>query len=497
MDPTIRMACVALLFSMAAAVKFETSNNLEVEAAPIALPTAGQAFSVTSILLFVVASVLWSMQQGKVEESGKEKEKDKLVKKDPALQAIAQQQAHEAVQQAGIGMGDWKCCACACALGTLNNNAYSTVVGASQNLAKQFAMQDYMSLFSTTLLVACLSGVTFNSAICLKIGVHTRILVIVIFIVTGYMMLSIASSMAGSLGFMTALLASCLVGTAQTLGEIGLLSFFRPFPSCILGAWGAGTGLAGISGGSLYVFLLSLNLTNTQIFAYMVPTAGIYYGCFIYLYHRAQKCGALDTKGSASEKNAQLSMESFKEVAKYTWVILVNMAAVYALEYTIYPGLVDRDTLCPVSKGFVALNAYTLMWTMYNVGVTLSRLSISWFRIDNLWIITGLQALNVALWFVEAMQHNILNTFGEKGYYILFVWMIWIGLMGGACYSNCMYAFNNREGIPNEYRELGVNIGMIMCNLGVLCATNFTTVLQTTIMSSNKLFPHGCPVPKF
>jgi battenin len=314
----------------------------------------------------------------------------------------------------------------------------------------------------------------------------------------GYMMLAIASGMSGSIGFMTACLAACLVGCSQTLGEIGNLAFFRSLPACILGAWGAGTGLAGISGGSVYVGLLNLNLTNQQIFTYLMPTAFVYYGCFSYLHYRAKQCGVFDEKNaSTNEKNAELSWESLKDVIKYTWPVLINLVAVYTLEYIIYPGMVDRDTLCPISKGSIATSAYALMWTMYNVGVTISRVSISWFKIDNLWLITGLQALNLALWFVEANTHAILNMFGIFGYYVLFAWMIWVGLMGGSCYSNCMHAYNTSSSIPDKYRELGMNVGLSMVNLGILGGSSLTTLLQTTIMSSAALYPNGCPAPRF
>jgi battenin len=392
-------------------------------------------------------------------------------------------------------MGDWKCMACACLLGVLNNNAYSTVIGASQPLAKQFAMSDYMSLFSSFLLASCTCATLFNSAVCLKIGIHVRVLVLMTFIGGGYIMLSIASTMAGKVGFMTALLACSLVGVATSLGEIGNLAFFRAFPPCILGAWGAGTGIAGVTGGSVYVFLREMGLSNPQIFALMFPSVIVYYACFRYLYGRAKECGVLNMQKDIGEKNAELNIANAREVSKYTWAILVNMVAVYTLEYTIYPGLVDRDTLCPISNGFLATHAFTIMWTCYNIGVTLSRASVSWFRIENLWLITGLQALNVALWSVEATQHSILNYFGNAGYYVLLAWMIWVGLMGGSCYANCMYAYNTRSTIPDNFRELGINLGFVMSNIGIFAATNITTLLQTTILSSDKLFPGGCPAP--
>lgn len=500
---SMRAFVAVLLFTEVAALSVEKSNleskehlgaelgktkmGVEVELIQGNM-TNGKEFGILAILGVVAVASAGSIWYSRI---GGDREKAKLIGQKSSPEEIAK--ATEAVQLAGASMGDWKCMTCACLLGVLNNNAYSTVIGASQPLAKQFGMQDYMSLFSTFLLASCTCATFLNSAMCLKIGIHVRMLVLGTFIAGGYIMMSIASTMAGNVGFMTALLACSLVGVATSLGEIGNLAFFRAFPARILGAWGAGTGIAGITGGSVYVFLRSHGLSNPQIFALMTPSVLIYYGCFRYLYHRAKECGVLSLQRDIGEKNAELNIENARDVSKFTWAILVNMIAVYTLEYTIYPGLVDRDTLCPQNKSFIATHAFTLMWTCYNVGVTASRASVSWFRIDNLWLITALQALNVALWFGEATQHTILNYFGEAGYYILLLWMVWVGLMGGACYANCMYAYNTWSSIPDNYRELGINLGFAMSNIGIFAATNITTILQTTVLSSAKLYPGGCP----
>ena len=31
--------------------------------------------------------------------------------------------------------------------------------------------------------------------------------------------------------------------------------------------------------------------------------------------------------------------------------------------------------------------------------------------------------------------------------------MVWVGLMGGACYANCMYAYNTRKDVPDRVRR--------------------------------------------
>merc|ERR1719359_358271 len=121
------------------------------------------------------------------------------------------------------------------------------------------------------------------------------------------------------------------------------------------------------------------------------------------------------------------------------------MVSVYALEYFIYPGLVDRDTLCPMVSGFLAQNTFTLSWMAYNVGVTISRGSVAFFQIERLWILTFLQFVNAVLWSAEAITHTLPKLFGVQGYYMMVAWMVWVGFMGGGCYANCMHAFNTRS----------------------------------------------------
>jgi len=168
--------------------------------------------------------------------------------------------------------------------------------------------------------------------------------------------------------------------------------------------------------------------------------------------------------------------------------IMFNLVAVYCLEYTIWPGLADRETLC---AGKVW---YTTMWMSYNVGVTLSRFSVSVFRIKRVWLLTLFQLCNVIGWFIEVYTGATRHAFPDShGYYIMAVWMVLVGLCGGATYGNCMYLFNTQAGIPEGLRELGVNLGFLMSNIGITAATASFSLLDATIMEKSLLYPDGCP----
>ncbi|CAE8676244.1 unnamed protein product, partial [Polarella glacialis] len=110
------------------------------------------------------------------------------------------------------------------------------------------------------------------------------------------------------------------------------------------------------------------------------------------------------------------------------------------------------------------------------------------------WLMTIFQLFNVIGWLVEVYTGTIRNSLpDEQGLYIMAAWMVLVGLCGGATYANCMYLFNRQEGIPNDLRELGINIGFMMSNLGITVATLSFSLLDMTIMTKAIIYPHGCP----
>lgn len=73
--------------------------------------------------------------------------------------------------------------------------------------------------------------------------------------------------------------------------------------------------------------------------------------------------------------------------------------------------------------------------------------------------------------------------------------MVFVGFMGGACYANCMYLFNTKPDIPERFRELGINVGFLFSNLGIIAATGLVVLLKATVLSKGALFPPDgeCP----
>lgn len=77
----------------------------------------------------------------------------------------------------------------------------------------------------------------------------------------------------------------------------------------------------------------------------------------------------------APPESASLTWSNFKVTVRFFANVMINMVAVYALEYMITSGFMERITLCPTSDNGFAVKAFTIFWCLYNVGVTLSRAS--------------------------------------------------------------------------------------------------------------------------
>ena len=82
---------------------------------------------------------------------------------------------------------------------------------------------------------------------------------------------------------------------------------------------------------------------------------------------------------------------------------------------------------------FVYANAYVIFNLCYQVGVFISRSSLSLLKIRRVWVITLLQLFLFCFFLANSaygLCHNI---------YLLFTVMVFVGLMGGASFVNVLY----------------------------------------------------------
>jgi len=174
----------------------------------------------------------------------------------------------------------------------------------------------------------------------------------------------------------------------------------------------------------------------------------------------------------------------------FAWFVIAVFSGVYGLEYFIFPTLVDRATQCP-STAALGNGAYNTSWICYNIGVTISRASTAFFQLPYLWPLLVLQAVNVGFWSIE-VYFNIIPHMGTAGYVLQYLVMVYVGLMGGAAYANCIRTFNCSTRIPSDQREKLINYAFAISMIVILASTGLGEILDNTILTKEYV-TRNCP----
>lgn len=390
-----------------------------------------------------------------------------------------------------------RCYAAALICGLLNNSGYCVVTSAAQSLSKASGTEDLVPAYVLTMTASCTLGTFVNARWLISLSPWARILLLNALIVAGYCVVALSCTWHSPAGFAVALVGSVCAGFAQAIGEVTNLAFLKAFPRRLLGAWGAGTGMAGLVGPGAYLLLSAVGVSDATILLACAPTSIVYLALFRYLV----RVGAtLDGGGAAAVADAPtpptppepLTARSLRRVfGSAAGGTILHLTFVYFCEYSIYPSLVDRDTHFVDETSFVQKNCYVLAWIFYGVGVTISRMSVSCgCELRRLWILSALQAINLALWTAEATTHAV-RSLGDVGYWLLLLWMVWVGLMGGAAYINSMQIMNKSPTVPDELRELGTNVCFVLINVGIMLSTLLFLFLDETVLSLHRLYPNA------
>ncbi len=118
---------------------------------------------------------------------------------------------------------------------------------------------------------------------------------------------------------------------------------------------------------------------------------------------------------------------------------MLNLALVYFLEYMCLSCFADQYTKKLQAKypwrlnEWAYTNGYEIFAFSYQIGVFISRSSLSLIKVKRVEILTILQAINFLFFLLNTILLFIEN------FYVMFVIMIWIGLMAGCSYVNVMY----------------------------------------------------------
>jgi battenin len=127
---------------------------------------------------------------------------------------------------------------------------------------------------------------------------------------------------------------------------------------------------------------------------------------------------------------------------------------------------------------FWHVNAYVLLSFSYQLGVFVSRSSFYFFKFTKVWILTYFQVVNFIVFFTIAYWKWI------EIYYQIPI-MIFVGLMGGCSYVNCMYMILENKQLSKSQKELAVNVCSFFVDIGIVSAAFFALFISNVVITNN------------
>ena len=414
---------------------------------------------------------------------------------------------------------EWKNCIAFCLFGLINNFTYVVFLSAAGDLIKHAAQH---VTEGSILLADILPGLIVKSTfpyVMHRIPYFFRVLFCTLASFIALWMVSWAGEHEMGLTFFGIVLASASSG----LGELSFLSLCSYFPVNAISFWSVGTGLAGVFGALAYLTLtswlqlsvpLTLRIVSVlpfgMLFAYLflvkVPSEvserdwawfhGFRGGNYTTLEDHdepmvdeplpAEQQGIDEMEVSDQEvpvyiareeatieepsvEDTRIPIEKMElrqriKLLKPLFVpYMIPLFLVFWAEYTINQG-VAPVLLFPVDETPFrqVRDHYVYYQFLYQVGVFLSRSSVQFFRIKHIWAISLLQVLTLIFLILNALLYFIPSV------WIVFVIILWEGLLGGACYVN---AFNNiREQVDPMYKEFAMGACSVADTFGIFTA---------------------------
>ena len=336
-----------------------------------------------------------------------------------------------------------------------------------------------------------------------RVPYNIRVLIFIALSSTGMLMVALTPpSKSVSVKMVGVVLASLSSGG----GELSFLGLTHYYGQISLAGWGSGTGAAGLVGAGLYVILTGwwgISVRNSLLFSACLPA--IMFVSFFVILPRAPlkeasrrseydaipedeldedhtsddhaSSALLDaepghtraTHSRLPSHNAHSLTSNLRRAKALLVPYMLPLFLVYVAEYTINQGIAPT-LLFPLEespfkeyRGF-----YPFYGFLYQLGVFVSRSSISFIRIRHLYLPSFLQVGNVALLVLQSLVFFIPSV------YLIFIIIFWEGLLGGAVYVNTFADI--LENVAAEDREFSLSAATVSDSAGI-CVAGFIGIL--------------------
>lgn len=256
------------------------------------------------------------------------------------------------------------------------------------------------------------------------------------------------------------------------LGEATFLAYASYFNKNVISTWSSGTGGAGVIGALSYTGLTALGLSPkaTMLVMLVVPTLEAA-SFWILLRHKDTSRDPLEVNPEAAKPTVDYSalpenerpLENWRQKINYIpslFIYMIPLILVYLFEYFINQGLFELVYFPGISLD--ESEQYRWYQVLYQIGVFISRSSVNIVQFRHVWIMAVLQFVNVVYFTFEAIYMF------TPSIWIIFVLILWEGLLGGGGYVNTFYRMQIE--VPEARREYAMMITSISDSVGIALA---------------------------
>uniref|UniRef100_A0A182U508 Battenin n=1 Tax=Anopheles melas TaxID=34690 RepID=A0A182U508_9DIPT len=259
------------------------------------------------------------------------------------------------------------------------------------------------------------------------------------------------------------------------LGEATFLAYATYFNKNVISTWSSGTGGAGIAGSLSYTGLTGLGLTPKTTILIMLVVPGLEAAAFwLLLRHKdTDKPADISEQEAGNEKPEEIDyntlpederpLENWNQRLRYIpslFIFMIPLILVYLLEYYINQGLFELVYFPGIWLSQSA--QYRWYQVIYQIGVFISRSSVNLIQFRQVWIMAVFQFLNVVYFTFEAVYYF------TPSIWIIFVLILWEGLLGGGGYVNTFYRI--QTDVPTARREYAMMVTSISDSVGIALA---------------------------
>lgn len=288
--------------------------------------------------------------------------------------------------------------------------------------------------------------------------VHARLATCVLFSAAGFLVVSLSTTE------WLAILGVVLTSLSSGLGEVTLLSYSNQFAKNVISTWSSGTGGAGIIGAGSYAGLaMVLKPETTLLVMLVVPCLqAVTFWCI--LKHPSHTRIPITKNGiDSQEQIIKVPRKTFRDKISLVPGLLkymIPLGLVYLFEYFINQGLYELIQFDDIWLSYK--DQYRWLQVDYQIGVFISRSSVNLITINKIWIMSVLQFVNVIILLFEAIYFYIPKI------WIVFLIVLWEGLLGGGAYVNTFYRMSTE--IPKADRESSMGITTMADSIGITLA---------------------------